>query len=95
MIGVVIVVVLALALGVVTILLALERKRCPVCQRRRVAMRFTDGYTDGEVNIVSYRCKHPQCRAELRTINGGPLIPRDAFDDGVRDVVPPAKVVAR
>jgi transposase-like protein len=72
------------------ILFALERKKCPVCQRRRVAMRFTDGYTDGETNIVSYRCK--KCRTEFRTFNGGPLIPREAFDDGAREPLPQAKV---
>ncbi len=76
-----------------SILFALERKTCPVCRRRAVAMRFTDGYSDGENNIVSFRCK--RCRAELRTLNGGPLIPRDAFDQGVREPVPPAKVVGR
>ena len=89
--------VILLAAGVFTlsILFALERKKCPVCQRRRVAMRFTDGYTDGITNIVSYRCKNSQCRAEFRTFNGGPLIPRDAFDEGVRAAVPVAKVMRR
>lgn len=83
--------VLAAGIGVLSILFAIERKKCPVCQRRRVAMRFTDGYSDGEINIVSYRCK--ACRVELRTLNGGPLIPRDAFDAGTRELVPPAKVL--
>jgi hypothetical protein len=89
--------VLMLAAGLFTlsILFALERKKCPVCQRRRVAMKFTDGYTDGITNIVSYYCKNRQCRAEFRTYNGGPLIPRDAFDEGVRVAVPVAQVVRR
>jgi len=84
---------LAAGVGVLAIVFAIERKKCPVCQRRAVAMRFTDGYTDGEINIVSFRCKH--CRAELRTLNGGPLIPRDAFDAGTREPVPQARVVER
>lgn len=85
--------VVVFGVAMLSILFALERKTCPVCRRRAVAMRFTDGYSDGENNIVSFRCKH--CRAELRTLNGGPLIPRDAFDEGVREPVPQAKVVAR
>lgn len=85
------VLIIVLGIGVLSILFALERKKCPVCQRRAVAMRFTDGVSDGANNIVSYRCKH--CRAEFRTLNGGPLIPRDAFDSGTRDPLPQAKVI--
>lgn len=70
---------------------ALERKVCPVCQRRRVRMLFTNGFTDGEINIVSYRCT--RCKAEFRTFNGGPLITRDAFDNGVRQPMPQARVI--
>ncbi len=87
------VVVVLFGIAMMSIVFALERKKCPVCQRRAVAMRFTDGSSDGETHIVSFHCK--RCRAELRTLNGGPLIPRDAFDQGVREPVPQAKVVAR
>lgn len=85
--------VLAAGIAVLAMLFALERKKCPVCRRRAVAMRFTDGYTDGKTNIVSFRCK--KCRAEFRTLDGGPLIPREAFDAGVREPVPEAKVVRK
>lgn len=86
-------IVICAGIGGLSILFAVERRRCPVCRRRSVAMRFTDGYSDGETHIVSYRCKHRSCRAEFRTHNGGPLIPRDAFDQGVREPVPQATVV--
>ena len=59
--------------------------------RRRVRMLFTNGFTDGEINIVSYRCT--RCKAEFRTFNGGPLITRDAFDNGVRQPMPQARVI--
>ncbi len=85
--------VVLIGIAVLSILFAIERKKCPSCQRRAVAMRFTDGYSNGEINIVSFHCK--QCREEFRTLNGGPLIPRHAFDLGAREPVPQARVVAR
>ena len=91
LVGFVAVVVIGIAL--LSIPFALERKKCPVCTRRAVAMRFTDGYSRDGVHIVSFRCK--QCRAEFRTLNGGPLIPRDAFDRGAREPVPQARVIGR
>lgn len=85
--------VVVIGIGVLSLLFAIERKRCPVCTRRAVAMRFTDGSSYDGVHIVSFHCK--QCRAEFRTLNGGPLILRDAFDRGMREPVPHARVVQR
>jgi hypothetical protein len=73
----------AVVIGGAALIFAVERKRCPACSRRAVAMKFTDGYSADGVNVVSYKCK--RCRAELRTFNGGGLITREAFDAGARE----------
>jgi hypothetical protein len=71
---------------------------CPLCRARAVAacgaVLATTRGDDGRwrpAHETSYRCG--ACGAELRALNDGPLIAREAWDAGAREDIPRARVV--
>ncbi len=62
----------------------LARKICPTCHERQLEPDPEGTLVGGSVAYVAaYRCR--SCSGQWRSLDDGPLIPRTAWDAGVRD----------
>ncbi len=79
--------------GAVLILVRVLRIRCPACLRPRLEVDLRDrddGHVPGMPRATKFRCR--RCRSEFRREDGGPMIPKAAWDTGTRHELPRAKV---
>jgi transposase-like protein len=86
----IVVIVVVLVLIVLAIVFALERKRCPSCSKRAVALKFWESSRRNDVHVAHFTCR--RCRAEWRSYDGKNLIAREAFEAGAREPIPHAVV---
>jgi hypothetical protein len=88
-----IVAVAVVAVGAMVLLVHLLRTRCPGCRKPTLELDLRDdpgGSVPGVPTAKMFRCL--TCAAEFRRDDGGPLIPKIAWDAGARDELPRAKV---
>jgi hypothetical protein len=71
------------------------RPRCPVCRGKTVELDTRDHVGGIEVATGGKMMQCLQCGADLRCAEGGPLIPKAAWDSGAREALPPARVLRR
>jgi transposase-like protein len=90
MIIAIVIAVFALVLCIIAVVFALERKRCPACSRRALALRFFQSTKVGDVDVSHFRCR--RCKTEWRSYNGKDMIARAAFEAGATEPLPVAKV---
>ncbi len=86
----------AAAIGVMVVVVAMLRTRCPACRKLglELDLRTNPGGIDARTPATKqFRC--PSCEAEFRREDGGPLIPRSAWEAGARQEIPRAKVHRR
>lgn len=72
---------------------ALRRRPCPACSTRLLKMTAHRRVVDlGETwSETAYRCAG--CGGEFMQRGRGSLVPRHAWDRGVRDGIPPARLL--
>jgi transposase-like protein len=87
MIALVLGVILAVVL-VLAAVFALERKRCPSCSKRRVALKFWESSRQGDLYVGHYQCR--SCDVEWRSYDGRVLLSLEAYHAGARDQLPAA-----
>ncbi|MBA2538616.1 MAG: hypothetical protein H0V17_03200 [Deltaproteobacteria bacterium] len=83
----------AAAIGVMAVVVQLSRTRCPACRKPglELDLRASAGGVDDQApDARQFRCPH--CEAEFRREDGGPLIPRSAWEAGAREEIPRARV---
>ncbi|HEX4423582.1 MAG TPA: hypothetical protein VH165_36985 [Kofleriaceae bacterium] len=66
------------------------RRRCLDCRRKSLDYLSFSAPRPGP---WGFRCKH--CGAEFCRQPGGPLVPRAAWDEGVRGEIPEARVIRK
>ncbi len=79
--------------GAVLVLVRLLRIQCPACLGPRLEVELRDrdgGNVPGMPRATKFRCQ--RCNSEFRHEDGGPMIPKSAWDAGTRQSIPRAKV---
>lgn len=76
----------------------LRKRRCPSCNKRALEITFQRDVRGRDRSLrgtpgflVGYTCT--ACHAEWRSHNHGPLILREAYENGVREVPPEARAL--
>jgi hypothetical protein len=88
----IVVIVAVIAVMAVAIAFALERRHCPGCSKRAVALHeWLEPLRRNQKRVGVYQCLN--CHAVWRSFNGRDMISLEAYQAGADEPFPEAKVV--